>query len=74
MMNIFVNMLNEKGYHYTCTENTIEIRYCGCTILIMFINGQCKVYKYDLDNNIIDESKWYKRLSYAYKYILKVAC
>lgn len=72
LFNKFMDMLNEKGYHYACTENTIEIKYCACTILIMFINGQCKVYKYDLDNNIIDESKWYKRIGYAWKYILKI--
>lgn len=74
LFNKFMDMLNEKGYHYVSTESTctIEIRYCACTIVIMFINNQCKIYKYDLNDNIVDESKWYKRISYAWKYILKI--
>ena len=62
-----LNKLMEKinSYFYTIETNnnstTIEIEFKEYSMVFMVINNQCKIFKFDLDNNIIDESKWYKR-------------
>ena len=70
MLNKIVEMLNEKGYHYNVMNNTVEIRYCGdVTMVFVVVNNQCKIYKY-INDSIVNESKWYKRLPYAWKYLI----
>ncbi len=76
MMNSLLNSFKEVGYlpnGNSITETSLEVPFQNFTCFVTIVNNQYKVFVYDTDNNVIDESKWYKRSIYVAKYVKKYA-
>lgn len=76
MMNNLLNNLKVAGLSYspkTITESNLEVPFSEFVCFVVIVNNQYKVFTYNKNNNIIDESKWYKRSKYIVNYIKKYA-
>ncbi len=69
MLNKMMELLKANGYRVNkANETMIELKFVSYEYVILVIRGQVKVYKY-VNDSIKKESKWYKRPSYAIKFM-----
>lgn len=70
-MDKLIKVFEEKRYYYTIETNSrIEVPFEDCSCSIVTVNNHYKVYVFNKDNDIIKESKWYKRAKYTVNYII----